>query len=56
MEGEDIQPGDSGQGQEPVIVISDEKVEVEIREVIRIHARDFEALKNSFAAWSKQWE
>jgi len=32
------------------------RVEVDIKHVVRVHARDFEALKNSFEEWAKQWE
>lgn len=35
---------------------ADEKIEVEIREIIRIRPQDFSALKNSFEDWAKSWE
>lgn len=34
----------------------DEKIDVEIREIIRVRPQDFSALKNSFEAWAKTWE
>jgi hypothetical protein len=35
---------------------SDEKIDVEIREIIRVRPQDFSALKNSFEDWAKNWE
>ena len=32
------------------------KIEVEIREVIRIAPHNFAALKNSFESWASQWD
>lgn len=40
----------------PVVERADEKIEVEIREIIRIRPQDFSALKNSFEEWANQWE
>jgi hypothetical protein len=34
----------------------DEKIDVEIREMVRIRPQDFSALKNSFEDWAKTWE
>ena len=34
----------------------DEKIDVEIREIIRVRPQDFSALKNSFEEWAKNWE
>jgi hypothetical protein len=41
---------------EPKVVPTDEKFEVEIREMVRIRPKDFEALKNSFEEWRNKWE
>lgn len=35
---------------------TDEKIDVEIREIIRVRPQDFSALKNSFEDWAKNWE
>jgi hypothetical protein len=55
--GQDLQPG-SNQLRESKIITerSDEKIEVEIREVLRVRPQDFGALKNSFEAWVSGWE
>lgn len=34
----------------------DEKIDVEIRDIIRIKPQDFAALKNSFEEWAAQWD
>jgi hypothetical protein len=34
----------------------DEKIPVEIRDIVRIRPQDFSALKNSFEEWRKSWE
>lgn len=41
---------------EPKVIRTDEKFEVEIRELVRIRPRDFEAFKNSFEEWRDKWE
>ena len=41
---------------EPEIVYDDEKVEMLIKEVIRIRPQDFSACKHSFEAWVNQWD
>jgi len=41
---------------EPKVIRDDEKFEVEIRELVRIRPKDFEALKNSFEEWRDKWE
>lgn len=42
---------------EKIIISKDEgRIEVEIRHIVRVHARDFEAIKNSFEEWARQWE
>jgi hypothetical protein len=41
---------------EPKIERIDEKIDVEIREIIRVRPQDFSALKNSFEDWAKTWE
>ena len=34
----------------------EDKIPVEIREIVRINPRDFAALKNSFEEWVRQWD
>jgi hypothetical protein len=48
----------SGKGEdiEQTIERSDQKIDVEIREIIRVRPCDFEALKNSFESWAAQWD
>lgn len=41
---------------EIIVERDDEKIEVEIREIIRVRPQDFGALKNSFEEWAKEWE
>jgi len=41
---------------QPKIVYDDEKIEVEIREIIRIRPQDFSALKHSFEEWAIKWD
>ena len=57
MEGQDFQQGFNQQRKSEVVTVerSDEKIEVEIREVIRIKPEDFGALKNSFEDWASGW-
>ncbi len=54
MAGKDLQQGSSQPRKGANI--DDQKIEVELREIIRIYPRDFEALKNSFEEWAKKWE
>lgn len=66
MEGADIQPRTRKSRKskaltinlknEPVIIPVDEKIDVEIRDVIRIRPQDFHLIKDSFEEWAKQWE
>ena len=58
MEVKDIQQGssESGEGEAVNYVHEVQKVDVEIREVVRIRPQDFSALKNSFEEWAKQWD
>ena len=41
---------------EIIIERDDEKIDVEIREIIRVRPSDFGALKNSFEEWAHTWE
>jgi hypothetical protein len=41
---------------EPVIEYEDEKVEMLIKEVIRIRPQDFSACKHSFEEWVNSWD
>ena len=57
MVGEDIQQGNSESRESKDIKYNyEEKVPVEIREIIRINPKDFSALKHSFEEWVKQWD
>ena len=58
VESKNIQPGSGKQGKSESLtyIPADQKIEVEIREIIRIKPQDFAALKNSFEAWAKEWE
>lgn len=61
MESQNLLEGFNQQGEsppviDPVIVHDDEKIEVEIREIVRIRPQDFSALKNSFEDWSSKWQ
>lgn len=42
--------------QELVVERIDQKIDVEIRDIIRIRPQDFSALKGSFEEWAKQWD
>jgi len=56
--GQDLQPGTDqpGEGKDLNIeYIPDEKIEIEIREIVRIHPKDFHVLKASFEDWIKTW-
>ena len=55
--GENLQPrnGKSGQG-EDLTYLYDEKIPVQIRDIIRISPQDFAALVKSFADWRAQWD
>lgn len=50
--------GQSGESEsvEIRVVDNDEKIDVEIREIIRIKPQDFAGLKNSFEHWADQWQ
>lgn len=37
-------------------ISNDQKIDVEIRDIIRVRPQDFSALKNSFEEWAKQWD
>lgn len=65
LDRKNIQPRSGKLRKSPVIVnINQEseyeqierKIEVEIREVIRIAPHNFAALKNSFESWASQWD
>lgn len=56
MEGENIQQRSDQSGKGKIVIIrDDEKIEVEIREIIRVKPQDFKALKDSFEEWSSLW-
>ena len=42
--------------QDTVYIREDEKVNVEIREIVRIRPQDFQALKSSFEEWAHSWD
>lgn len=57
MDSKSLLEGSSELGESEALSFKDEeKVEIEIREIVRIYARDFDALKKSFEEWAKQWE
>jgi hypothetical protein len=58
MAGKNLQQGIGQQRKStPLTYIPiDEKIPVEIRDIIRIKPQDFSALKNSLEEWSKQWD
>ena len=60
MDSQDIQQGSSEQGKSEVLRYvpypHEEKIEVYIREVIRVHIGDLPAVKHSFEQWAKQWD
>jgi len=41
---------------EPIVEYDDEKIEVIIKECVRIRPQDFSAFKHSFEAWINTWE
>jgi hypothetical protein len=56
MESENLQQGSDQSGKSKIIIVrDDEKIEVEIREIIRVKPQDFKALKDSFEEWSNLW-
>ena len=58
MDGQDLQPGTGkpGESKDLKYIPVDEKIEVEIREIIRVRPQDFHVLKNSFEDWIKNWD
>lgn len=57
MDSKNLLEGFSQQGKSKVVIINnDEKIEVEIREIVRIKPQDFASLKDSFEEWAKSWE
>lgn len=55
MDSQSLLKGTSGQGQSKAIR-QEERIETEFRHIVRIYAKDFEAVKNSFEEWAGQWE
>ena len=55
MESEDLLTGGE-QPKKELVEYNNEKIEVEIREVLRIRPQDFSALKNSFEEWVNKWD
>jgi hypothetical protein len=47
--------GFSGKGKGKIIR-EEERIEVRFEHIVRIHARDFEAIKRSFEEWAEEWE
>lgn len=58
MESKDLQSGNGGQGESKIVKISKDegRIECEIKHVVRVHAKDFQAFQNSFEEWARQWE
>lgn len=57
MDGKDLQPGSDQPGESQTLTYSpnDEKIEVEIREIVRIRPHEFQAFKASFEEWASTW-
>jgi hypothetical protein len=54
-----LQSGLSQPGESKVEIkysFNDEKIDVEIRDLIRIRPQDFSAIKLSFEEWARQWD
>lgn len=57
MESKNIQQGLSKSRKSKDIVYQyEEKIPVEIRDIIRINPKDFAAFRNSFEEWRKTWD
>lgn len=60
MDSENIQSGFSeqrkGENIEYIPITNDEKVEVFIREVVRVKIGDLCSVKHSFEEWAKRWD
>jgi len=56
MEGENLQSRFDQPRESEIIIRNDEKIEVEIREILRIRPQDFQALKSSFEDWANNWQ
>ena len=41
---------------QPAVVYDDEKIEVIIKECVRIRPQDFSAFKHSFEEWVNSWD
>ena len=50
------QPGQSPNIKDPVYLPNDEKIEVDIRETIRVRPNDFWSAKQSFEEWLQLWD
>ncbi|RPI64951.1 MAG: hypothetical protein EHM44_02170 [Ignavibacteriales bacterium] len=55
VESKSILNGISKPGQEKIIAMHEEKIEVEFAIVRRIYAREFPAIKSSFEEWADKW-
>lgn len=57
MAGEDLRKGFSKSGQSEALtyVPVEAKIDVEIRDIIRVKASEFSALKDSFEEWASKW-
>jgi hypothetical protein len=57
LEDKNLQSGLSKQGESEVIVErNSEKIEVEIREIMRIRPEDLKPFKDSFESWVDSWQ
>lgn len=58
MESEDLQSGlgEPRESENLKYVPDTQKIDVEIREIVRIKPQDFSALKLSFEEWARQWD
>jgi hypothetical protein len=63
VESKDLRKGSSQSGEseviikkpDPVYIPSEQKIDVEIRDILRIKPSDFSALKDSFEEWASKW-
>lgn len=41
---------------EPIVERQDQKIDIEIRDIVRVKPQDFWAVKNSYEQWAQQWD
>lgn len=55
MEGEAISSEPSSQGKSPIVNLKGEKIEMEVKLVKRIYAKDLPAFQQTLTEWSEMW-